>query len=141
MALSVVARAGEELRPEWEQLLARAARPSPFLSPAFLLPWTSSFADSRPVRVVRWERDGRAEGLLFLYLAGDGGEWELLGGEQVADSLDLLVAAGRDAEFWEAFRGLTLGSPGQPRIDAVSGATLTSSPSTRPRSRRNCPAV
>ncbi len=103
MPLSVAPRFEEGSRSEWESLLARAARPSPFLSPSFLLPWTSSFAGSRPVRIVRWERDGRAEGLLFLYLPGEGGEWELLGGEQVADSLDLLVAAGRDAEFWEEF--------------------------------------
>jgi NosR/NirI family nitrous oxide reductase transcriptional regulator len=36
-----------------------------------------------------------------------------------------------DTGFWEAHRGLSLGSPGNPKIDAVTGSTLTSSAISR----------
>ena len=35
------------------------------------------------------------------------------------------------SKYWAQFEGLTLGSPGQPQIDAVSGSTLTSHAITR----------
>jgi CelD/BcsL family acetyltransferase involved in cellulose biosynthesis len=86
---------------EWDDVLARSFRHSPFLSRRFLVPWAKTFAAGRPLRIARWEREGRAEGFLFLCRRAASDGWELLGGEQVSDSLDALVAAGREAAFWE----------------------------------------
>lgn len=87
----------------WESLLARSRRPSPFLSPHFMIPWTRAFAEDCPKRIGIWERDGRTEGLIFLCRCTGGPGWELLGGEQVADALDAVVPAGSEAPFWGAF--------------------------------------
>lgn len=69
------------------------SRPSPFLTPTFLQPWAMSFAGE--VRVGCWnDRE-----LIFLHRVPAG--WELLGGQEVADRLDVL---GCSPEFWEALR-------------------------------------
>jgi CelD/BcsL family acetyltransferase involved in cellulose biosynthesis len=92
----------------WEELHGRGPRTSPFLSPRFLLPWHRALGQGCDDRVVRWGPDGGSdEGILFLCRCGEGG-WIFLGGEQVADYLDALVAPGRDEAFWREFleRGL-----------------------------------
>jgi CelD/BcsL family acetyltransferase involved in cellulose biosynthesis len=88
---------------EWDGVLARSFRPSPFLSRLFLVPWTKTFAAGRKLRIARWERLGKAEGFLFLCREAGGGGWKLLGGEQVSDSLDAAVSAGLEKEFWSEF--------------------------------------
>jgi len=85
---------------EWDDVLARSVRPSPFLSRRFLVPWAKTFAAGRPLRIARWERGGRAEGFLFLCRRAESEEWELLGSDRVSDSLDAVVAAGMEGEFW-----------------------------------------
>jgi CelD/BcsL family acetyltransferase involved in cellulose biosynthesis len=92
----------------WEALHARVPRTSPFLSPRFLLPWHRALGRGCDVRVARWTPGGGPdEGLLFLCRCGEGG-WIFLGGEQVADYLDALVAPGHAEAFWREFldRGL-----------------------------------
>ena len=92
----------------WEDLHGRRPGASPFLSPRFLLPWHRALGRGCDVRVARWAPDGGPdEGLLFLCRRGEGG-WIFLGGEQVADYLDALVAPGAAGAFWREFleRGL-----------------------------------
>jgi CelD/BcsL family acetyltransferase involved in cellulose biosynthesis len=92
----------------WEELHGRRPGASPFLSPRFLLPWHRALGRGCDVRVARWAQDGGPdEGLLFLCRCGEGG-WIFLGGEQVADYLDALVAPGSEKAFWREFieRGL-----------------------------------
>ena len=92
----------------WEHLHGLEPRTSPFLSPRFLLPWHRAFGRGCDVRVARWAPDGCSdEGLLFLCRCGEGG-WTFLGGEQVADYLDALVAPVHAEAFWREFleRGL-----------------------------------
>lgn len=68
-------------------------RPSPFLTPSFLLPWSKSFASN--LRLGVWcEQE-----LIFLYRAADA--WELLGGQELSDRLDAL---GSSLEFWHELR-------------------------------------
>lgn len=100
MSLAWADRIGEISLEEWEGVLSRSLRPSPFLSPSFLLPWAETFAAGLPQRFARWEQGGKAEGFLFLSRCAGCGGWELLGGEQVSDSLDALVAAGSEGKFW-----------------------------------------
>lgn len=85
---------------EWDDVLARSVRPPPFLSRRFLVPWVKTFAAGRPLRIARWERGGRAEGFLFLCRRAESEGWELLGSDRVSDSLDAVVAAGMEGEFW-----------------------------------------
>ena len=89
----------------WTDVLSRSRRPSPFLSPPFLRPWAASFAADRGPRVARWERNGRVDELLFLCRRPADPGWELLGGEDVADVLDAVVADGLERDFWAAFLG------------------------------------
>ena len=100
MSLAWADRIEEISLEEWEGVLSRSLRPSPFLSPSFLLPWAETFAAGLPQRFARWEEGGKAEGFLFLFRRAGREGWELLGGEQVSDSLDALVAAGSEGKFW-----------------------------------------
>ncbi len=103
MAFAWIDRLDGVSGPEWDSVLFASERPSPFLSRQFLVPWARTFAPGRPVRVGRWESGGRARGLVFLCRRADSAGWELMGGEDVADSLDAAVARGAEAEFWDAF--------------------------------------
>ncbi len=94
----------------WNALHALGARPSPFLSSRFLLPWYRVFGQGCDFRVVRWGRRaaGADEGLLFLCRC-EGTGWNFLGSEQVADYLDALVVPGGEEPFWRDL--LALGMP------------------------------
>ena len=48
-----------------------------------------------------------------------------------SDTNDHVRSVVENSSFWEQHHGLTLGSPGNPEIDAVSGSTLTSSAISR----------
>jgi CelD/BcsL family acetyltransferase involved in cellulose biosynthesis len=88
---------------EWDFVLSRSFRPSPFLSRHFLAPWARTFASGHSKRIYRWVRNGETAGFLFLCLCDDEAGWELLGGEQVSDSLDAVVVSGGEAGFWSEF--------------------------------------
>ena len=110
MSLTIAHRLADVPVAGWEDLHGRVPRTSPFLSPRFLLPWHRALGRGCDVRVARWASSGGAdEGLLFLCRCGEQG-WIFLGGEQVADYLDALVAPGRAEAFWREFleRGLPL---------------------------------
>jgi CelD/BcsL family acetyltransferase involved in cellulose biosynthesis len=115
LSLRISSRAEEIPVEEWDALHARSVRPSPFLSPRFLLPWYRAFGQGCDFRVVRWRRgsEGADEGLLFLCRCGGEG-WNFLGSEQVADYLDAVVAPGSEEPFWTdllAFGLPELGGP------------------------------
>jgi hypothetical protein len=103
MGLSWTDRLEDVSAQEWDSVLVRSFRPSPFLSRHFLIPWAKTFAAGHPKRIYRWERNGETCGLLFLCLCESAKGWELLGGEQVSDSLDAVVVSGRETEFWSEF--------------------------------------
>jgi CelD/BcsL family acetyltransferase involved in cellulose biosynthesis len=100
MGLHIKERLEDVALDEWDDVLAHSSRPSPFLSRRFLIPWARTFAAGRPLRIARWEREGRAEGFLFLCRREGPEGWELLGGDQVSDSLDAVVSAGMEGAFW-----------------------------------------
>lgn len=103
MTLSFFERMEDVSVQEWDAVLSRSFRPSPFLSRRFLLPWAQAFASDRPKRVARWERGSGAEGFLFLCRREGEAGWELLGGEQVSDSLDAVIVSGQEGRFWADF--------------------------------------
>jgi CelD/BcsL family acetyltransferase involved in cellulose biosynthesis len=109
----------------WEELHALGPRPSPFLSPRFLLPWHRALGRGCDVRVARWAPGaGPDEGLLFLCRCGEGG-WTFLGGEQVADYLDAIVAPVHAEAFWREFiaRGLPALGGGPLRLPGLVEGT------------------
>ncbi|MFA6148453.1 MAG: GNAT family N-acetyltransferase [bacterium] len=109
----------------WEHLLGRDPRTSPFLSPRFLLPWHRALGRGCDVRIARWAPGGGPdEGLLFLCRCGEGG-WIFLGGEQVADYLDALVAPVHAEAFWREFleRGLPALGGGPLRLPGLVEGT------------------
>src|SRR4030067_92100 len=103
MGLSWTDRLEDVSAQEWDSVLVRSFRPSPFLSRHFLIPWAKTFAAGHPKRIYRWERNGETCGLLFLCLCESAKGWELLGGAPVSDSLAAVVVSGREAEFWSEF--------------------------------------
>lgn len=105
MGLTRMDRMEDVSAEEWDLVLSRSVRPSPFLSRHFMVPWAKTFAAGREKRIYRWARGGDASGFLFLCLCGAEGGWELLGGEQVSDSLDAVVVSGGEEEFWSEFLG------------------------------------
>lgn len=109
----------------WEDLSGLGSRTSPFLSPRFLLPWYRALGLGCDVRIVRWAPDGGPDqGLLFLCRCSEGG-WIFLGGEQVADYLDALVAPGSTEAFWREFleRGLPALGGGPLRLPGLVEGT------------------
>jgi CelD/BcsL family acetyltransferase involved in cellulose biosynthesis len=89
----------------WDDLLARSAAPSPFLSWIWQHCWTRTFAaDGRlEIRTVV-DGEGRLLGILPL-VETEPGLWRLVGGIDVSDYLDLIVEAGREEEAWTALLG------------------------------------
>jgi len=127
VSLSVAHRLADVPVPGWEALHGRGPQASPFLSPRFLLPWYRALGRGCDVRVARWAPDGGPdEGLLFLCRCGEVG-WTFLGGEQVADYLDALVAPGGAERFWREFveRGLPELGGGPLRLPGLVEGTPT----------------
>jgi len=125
VSLAIVHRLADVPAAGWEALHGRGPRTSPFLSPRFLFPWHRALGRGCDVRVARWGPDGGPdEGLLFLCRC-DGGGWTFLGGEQVADYLDALVAPGRADAFWREFleRGLPALGGGPLRLPGLVEGT------------------
>lgn len=127
MSLTFARRLADVPVAGWEDLQGGGPRPSPFLSPRFLLPWHRALGRGCDVRVARWAPGGGSdEGLLFLCGCGEGG-WIFLGGEQVADYLDALVAPGSGEAFWREFleRGLPALGGGPLKLPGLVEGTPT----------------
>ena len=94
----------DEVSPEnWDLLLDRLPSPHPFLSRHFLIPWRLTFCSGRDAIAVAWfPTGGELRGLLFLRRLDNGG-WTFLGGEDVTDYADAIVAPGAEEAFWREF--------------------------------------
>ena len=95
-------------RDEWEALVLCQSRPSPFLTPQFLIPWCDAFASPFLLRIGLWRLEGRLVGLVAFY-QDSAGRWELCGGQDVADRLDALVEPGLESQFWSEFYAIASG--------------------------------
>ena len=84
-----------ELAEEWHELWLRCPAATPFQSPAWLLPWWTSFGQGRPWALAFRDPAGRLIGLAPLYLLEeDGARTVRFIGAGVSDYLDVLVAPG-----------------------------------------------
>ena len=111
----------------WDGLLARSAAFSPFLTWTWQSHWARAFAADRrlEVRTVA-DGGGRLVGILPLAEATPG-LWQLVGGVDVSDYLDLIAEAGREEESWTALLGSRRGTWDLHSVPAAS-YTVTALP-------------
>jgi CelD/BcsL family acetyltransferase involved in cellulose biosynthesis len=84
----------------WSDLVARSVNPVLFLSWPWQTLWWEAFGDGRRLRILRVpdSSDGLV-GLLPLYEKVPG-IWQLVGGVDISDYLDLIAVRGREEEVW-----------------------------------------
>ena len=86
------------IAPDWWDLFRRAAAPTPFQSPAWLLPWCRTLDRGEPLAILL-RRDDEAMGLALFSGADEEGERVLRPlGAGVTDLCDALFAAGKEVE-------------------------------------------
>jgi CelD/BcsL family acetyltransferase involved in cellulose biosynthesis len=86
----------------WNALLDRSRLPSVFLTWQWQTEWSRAFATDRPLQILAVTgADGAPAGLLPLYEDAPG-RLRIIGGVDVSDYLDVIVAAGREEDVWSA---------------------------------------
>lgn len=113
MIVAAVVQAPDELAsllPDWTDLWRRAARPTPFQSPAWLWPWWRQFGTARPA-VATIRAAGRLVGVLPAYvLDAPGGPKLLPWGVGVSDYCDALLAPDAPADAADRLVASVLGA-------------------------------
>lgn len=109
----------------WDDLLARSARPIPFLGWTWQHHWARTFAADRrqEIRTVV-DPAGRLVAILPLYEA-EPGIWRILGGVDVSDYLDLIAEAGREEEAWRSLLGARAAAGATWDLHAVPATSYT----------------
>jgi CelD/BcsL family acetyltransferase involved in cellulose biosynthesis len=111
--------------PAWETLTAAARLGAPFVGWTWQSHWAAVFAEGCRLDVRRvLDDDGRLVAILPLYETGTG-TFELIGGADVSDYLDLVAVAGREAEAWAALLAARSGDPATWVLHAVPAASPT----------------
>jgi CelD/BcsL family acetyltransferase involved in cellulose biosynthesis len=111
--------------PAWDAVADAARLRSPFLGWTWQSQWAAVFAEGRrlDVRLVR-DAEGRLVAILPLYEIAPG-TWELLGGADVSDYLDLIAVAGREEDAWNALCTARAADPARWILHAVPAASPT----------------
>jgi CelD/BcsL family acetyltransferase involved in cellulose biosynthesis len=109
----------------WNGLLDRSKRPSVFLTWQWQRHWAEAFAREQPLHLLSvTDDDGSLVGLLPLYEA-ETTSLRLLGGVDVSDYLDVIAAAGREADVWHALLQHRMGQPVEWDLHAIPAASPT----------------
>jgi CelD/BcsL family acetyltransferase involved in cellulose biosynthesis len=109
----------------WNGLLERSSMASAFLTWQWQTRWAEAFAAGRPLHLLSaTDEDGSLVGLLPLYEEAPG-LLRLLGGVDVSDYLDLIAAAGREREVWEALLRHRMARPGEWDLHGLRAASPT----------------
>jgi CelD/BcsL family acetyltransferase involved in cellulose biosynthesis len=112
-------------REAWDSLLAVARLRSPFLSWTWQAHWAVAFAADRRLDVRRvTDADGELVAVLPLYETAPD-TFELIGGADVSDYLDLLARAGHEDEAWAALLQSRAGERERWVLHAVPAASPT----------------
>lgn len=93
------------LRAEWNALLRRSRFPSVFLTWEWQTTWWDCLGTGS-LRILTWRRsDGELVGIAPLFGACDTSphHWQLIGCTEVADYLDIISAAGHEADVYGGF--------------------------------------
>ena len=109
----------------WRDLHAASHLRSPFLSFTWQREWARAFASTRRVEVRTVKDDtGHLIAVLPLYEA-EPGLLRLVGGTDVSDYLDLVVAGGREEDAWGALLQALAGGTGVWDLHVVPAASAT----------------
>jgi CelD/BcsL family acetyltransferase involved in cellulose biosynthesis len=109
----------------WDGLLARSAFPSPFLSWAWQSAWLGVLGGDRRLQLARAEdAGGDLVGLLPLG-ADEQGVFQIVGGVDVSDYLDVIALAGLEEEVWAALLQSRVVAPGVWDLHSIRAASPT----------------
>jgi CelD/BcsL family acetyltransferase involved in cellulose biosynthesis len=109
----------------WNGLLDRSKQPSVFLTWQWQRHWAQAFASDRALHLLSvTDDDGALVGLLPLYEETPT-RWQLLGGVDVSDYLDVIAAAGREEEVWHALLQSRMAQPVEWDLHAIRAASPT----------------
>ena len=111
----------------WNGLLDRSKLPSVFLSWQWQTQWAQAFARDRRLQLLSvTDEDGGPTGLLPLY-EEQPATLRFLGGVDVSDYLDVIVAAGREEEVWHVLLQHRAAEPVEWDLHAIRATSLTPS--------------
>ena len=110
----------DELKDEWNLLLARSRFNTIFLTWEWQTTWWRHLGRNRgPLYILAARDGGELVAITPLYLQEDGGQvFQVVGCIEVSDYLDLIMAAGREEEVYRSFLGWLEG-PDAPAWDMV----------------------
>lgn len=109
----------------WDAVADSARFRSPFLGWTWQSRWAAVFAEGLRLDVRRvLDADGRLAAILPLYETGPGA-WELVGGAEVSDYLDLIAVAGREEDAWTALCAARAADRARWVLHAVPAASPT----------------
>lgn len=119
----------------WNALLAASAQPSVFMTWQWQNAWLRAFGGGRPLQVLAASDATESLVALLPLHEAEAGLWRIVGGVDVSDYLDLIAAAGREEEAWEALlqhraadrsawhlRGIRAESPTAQRLPGLAPA-------------------
>ncbi len=111
----------DELAEEWDKLLQHSITNTLFLTPTWQKVWWRHFGAGLELRVLlARDEAGVLQGIAPLYVVEQDGRrlLQLVGGVDVSDYLDFIVAQGREEEVYRAFLCYLVGSvPGWDLLD------------------------
>ena len=111
----------------WNGLLDRSKLPSVFLSWQWQTQWAQAFARDRRLHLLSvTDAEGGLTGLLPLY-EEQPATLRFLGGVDVSDYLDVIVAAGREEEVWHVLLQHRAAEPVEWDLHAIRATSLTPS--------------
>jgi len=119
----------------WNALLAASAQPSVFMTWQWQNAWLRAFGGGRPLQVLAASDATESLVAMLPLHEAEAGLWRIVGGVDVSDYLDLIAAAGREEEAWEALlqhraadrsawhlRGIRAESPTAQRLPGLAPA-------------------
>ena len=91
----------EQIRPQWQELLPRAAVNNLYITPAWQELWWESFRNGRNLAGF-YQTDAAGAVTAIASLSRCGGDYTLVGNSDTFDYNDFIVAAGSEAAFYPA---------------------------------------
>lgn len=109
----------------WSDLQARCANAVPFLGWPWQTLWWENFAEGRALKILCVsDSSGEPKGLLPLY-EREAGLWQLVGGVDISDYLDVLAVRGSEEEVWSGLLHHRAGEPDAWDLHCLPAASPT----------------
>ena len=125
MKIDVLSSPGALDEARWNALLESSRLPSLFLTWQWQTEWSRAFAADRPLQILTaTAADGALAGILPLYQDAPG-RWRILGGVDISDYLDVIAAAGREEEIWQALLQHRAAQPVEWALHGIRAASPT----------------